>query len=361
MQRANNLLLALLLCATGFHASAIEIIPAFDSSITDLSNGSDVMLSIRAACFEYRYRLAESVPVNINFRNMTNGLGASVTPSVSVTYQDYRAKLEAHKTSILDGFAVASLPDQAANPVNGNTNMLVKVAHARAMGFHVVAGVDSTIHLNTAILKVSPASAYPALGYSLYATLCHEIDEALGFNSILNGRTNAPFQLGPIAPEDLFRFDSNDGSGHRVLDTISAAAYFYIPGFGEVGRFNVQAGGDYQDWYSDGVFVPARVQNAYGTPLADPRLKDDELNAFDAIGYTILPTPVWLDIDNGSDLYSGGYFFPFRSIATADSNIGSGGAIMVNATTNPTLHTTRISLANPAKLTAFNGTLRIAP
>ncbi len=119
----------------------------------------------------------------------------------------------------------------------------------------------------------------------------HEIDEALGFASALNGLSNgAPAPTGPVFPEDLFRYDQN---GSRTLTTdINAQAFFSINGGAtDLARFNQDAGGDFSDWYSPGGQTP-QVQDAFGTPGAKPNL-GVELTALDVIGYdlTAAPTP----------------------------------------------------------------------
>src|SRR5207244_5345433 len=123
--------------------------------------------------------------------------------------------------------------------------------------------------------------------FSLFATVCHEIDEVLGMSSSLNNLANgAPPPSGPIAPEDLFRYD---GSGARSFNTAAnAAAYFSLDGTTDLAQFNQYSGGDYQDWYSwpFGAATP-RVQDAFATHGVNP-VPDIELRVLDAIGHTIV-------------------------------------------------------------------------
>ena len=348
--------------AIGSRVMALDIIPTFDSSITNLPSGSDVVLSIRAAIFEYKYRVADPNRAFVVFKaDESVGLGASSTATNAQAYPDYRAKLAALSRSPLDALAVASLPVTTNNPVNANPLVRLRQAHERALGFNVPDSTDSTLRFKTSITRVSPSAAYPPNGYSLYAVVCHEINEVLGLGSVLTNLNNGdPAPNGPVEAEDLFRYDQNN---NRSFTTdANALAYFYVPGYGRVGRFNqtVNPAGDFNDWYQDG-FQPPRVQNWQATVGVDPRLSDQEMNAFDAIGYTVLPTPVWCDVVSGSDTGAGSYFAPLKTVATADGSVGSGGAILMVATGNPTLHTNRVSVATPCKITPFNGTLRIAP
>jgi hypothetical protein len=133
-------------------------------------------------------------------------------------------------------------------------------------------------------MNLSPASTDPSK-WSLFATVCHEIDEVLGMSSALNNLANgAPPPTGAIAPPDLFRYD---GSGARSFNTLSnTAAYFSLDGTTDLVRFNQYAGGDYQDWYSwpFGAATP-RVQDAFATHGANP-VPNVELTMLDVIGYT---------------------------------------------------------------------------
>jgi hypothetical protein len=125
--------------------------------------------------------------------------------------------------------------------------------------------------------------------FSLFSTVCHEIDELLGMSSALNGLTNgAPAPTGPIDPEDLFRYDQ---FGARSFTTdVNAASYFSLDGTTDMARFNQHQGGDYQDWYSFyGGQVP-QVQDAYATGGTAP-VPGVELRVLDALGYTRVVTP----------------------------------------------------------------------
>lgn len=124
--------------------------------------------------------------------------------------------------------------------------------------------------------------------YSLFAVVCHETDEAIGFGSQLNGLTNgeaAP--TGSIQPEDLFRYD---GSGNRSLTTaLNAVAYFSLDGVTNLAQFNQYDGGDFGDWYSYDVSVTPQVQDAFLSPGVNP-VPGVELRGQDVIGFTrVLP------------------------------------------------------------------------
>jgi hypothetical protein len=73
------------------------------------------------------------------------------------------------------------------------------------------------------------------------ATLEHEIDEVLGLGSGLDGFAH------PL-PEDFFRYTSDMV---RTYATTGDDAYFSIDGVNALAQFNMAAGADKGDWWSD--------------------------------------------------------------------------------------------------------------
>jgi hypothetical protein len=163
---------------------------------------------------------------------------------------------------------------------------------ARTLGFSInppPGQTDGTISLNTAVMNLSLNATNPAK-YSLFATVCHEINEVLGFGSALNGLNNGdPTPTGPVSPTDLFRYDA---AGARSLTTdVNAAVYFSLDGATDLVRFNQHQGGDYQDYYSFYGGQTPRVQDAFATAGASP-VPNVELTMLDVIGYTrVVPPP----------------------------------------------------------------------
>jgi hypothetical protein len=229
--------------------------------------------------------------VTITFEETGSGLGQSSTYYTTYSYASYRAALASHATTGDDATAVAHLPNQVANPVNGNSTMDITLPLARTLGFSGAdtppGQTDAIIYLNTSIMNLSLNSTNPST-YSLYSTVCHEMDEVLGMGSALNGLNNGdPTPTGAISPMDLFRYD---GSGARSFTTdVNAASYFSLDGTTDLVRFNQHQGGDFQDFYSYYGGQTPRVQDAYGTPGAQPP-PNVELTIIDAIGYTRVAT-----------------------------------------------------------------------
>lgn len=351
----------------GSRALAITIIPTFDSSITSDASAGAIETTIRAMCFEYKYRIADPTVVNITFRSTNTGLGSSFTGGSfggSFLYSSYVSALRAHASSAVDALVTNNLALTTANPVNGNSFIYLQYTLARTLGLSANApAVDNIITLNTGSCRISESddygfdfSCFCYTKYSLCPVVCHEMDESLGFGSALNGKNNgdaAP--TGSISPEDLWRYDQNNARSFTT--DVNAQAYFYVPGLGGVGRFNQTQGGDFSDWYGDGV---PRVQNATGSKDADPRLGDFEMAILDIIGYHMMPTPMWFDPTEGSG-GNGSYYSAFNTESNAGKATLNGGAVLIKNA--HTFHHSRIDSSTffrPVKLVSFDGT-RIVP
>ncbi len=82
--------------------------------------------------------------------------------------------------------------------------------------------------------------------------------------------------------EDLFRYDQNGSRSYTTTE--SAEAFFSLDGTTDLARFNQDATGDFNDWYSTGPHT-AQVQDAFATPGTTPDL-GVELEVLDALGFT---------------------------------------------------------------------------
>ncbi|MCC6361968.1 MAG: NF038122 family metalloprotease [Bryobacterales bacterium] len=269
--------------------AALIINPTFDTTITSDPNASTIMATINSAISDYAAAFTDPITVNIKFQ-LGGGLGSSSTWIGSISYAQFLTAITADKTTANDNLAVGSLPSQANNPVNGNSNVFLPWANLRALGFGVGAtpdGFDGTITLNTSIMNLTRQSIDPSK-YDLHAVVQHEIDEVLAIQSALNGSANGdPAPAGPASTLDLFRYDQN---GNRSFSSaLAAEAYFSINGgTTRLVRFNQQAGGDFSDFASS---ATPHVQDAYGTPGATPNL-GVELTMLDILGYDLAASPV---------------------------------------------------------------------
>ncbi len=266
--------------------NGLTIIPIFDSTITSDPNAATIEATINAAIAFYRQSFSDSVTVYVTFKEMTNGLGQSGWYYVTESYSDYRAALVSHATTADDSAALASLPAASANPVNGNSSVNLHLPLARALGFSGAdsssSSPDGTVLLNTAIMNLSSVQTDPSK-YSMFSTICHELDEVLAFASALDGRTNGHASpTGPVYPQDLFRYDQ---SGNRSFTTsLSAQSFFSFDGTNDLAQFNQYDGGDFGDWYSYDVEPVPEVQDAFFYPGVNP-VPEVELRFLDAIGF----------------------------------------------------------------------------
>jgi hypothetical protein len=262
------------------------ITPTFAANILSDPNSATIQATINAAIAVYESNFADPITVNITFQE-GGGLGGSSTFFQTISYATYLTQLTLDAKTSDDTTALAHLPTAAQYLLFfGTSNIDVKTANERAVGLINSQNPDGTITLNTSIMNLSRTGPQDSSKYDLMAVASHEIDEVLGLGSKLNSPATNPF------PEDLFRYDA---SGARSFTaSTSGTAFFSINGTTDLAEFNNQnTGGDFGDWRSNPLPVgaPVRVQDAFGTPGAQPNL-GVELRALDVIGYdSIAPEP----------------------------------------------------------------------
>ena len=281
-------MLAAALATFAAPAQGLTITAAYDSTITSDPNSALITSAIGDAITFYQSIISTNINVNITFKE-GGGLGGSSTSIRTVSYTNFVNALQGHSSGdATDVSALASLPGGTNSPVNGNANVVLTSANARALGFTANVATDSTITLNTSIMNYT-GKAFDSSFYSLLAVVEHELNEALGIGSELNtGLTNTA-----VFVEDLFRYSA---PGTRSYTTASGAtAYFSVDGgVTNIAGFN-QPGctgcSDYNDW--DGTAI--RIQNAFGTPGSTGNismaLTSPEAKVLDAIGYNFVLTP----------------------------------------------------------------------
>lgn len=281
-------LLGLLCAPAGAQQPAhLVIVPTYDNSILSDPNGSTIVSTISSAIQVYQNTFANPITVNITFSEMSSGLGQSLTYVGQVGYGTYRNALVTDKLSGGDTAFLNYLP-ASNDPTYSGKNVRVTTANFRALGFNVTPPIgkpDSTISLNTSLMNLSRATN-ASDKYDLYAVASHEIDEALGLGSALNGGT---VPAGLITGEDLFRYAA---AGTRSFNVDpDAQAYFSVDG-GQTALvyFNQDSRGDFQDWYSIGQHTP-EVQDAFGTPGVQINLGTNEVMALRVVGYNLAAAP----------------------------------------------------------------------
>jgi hypothetical protein len=267
--------------------AGLVIHPIFDASITSDPNATKITNTINAAIAAYECLFSDPITVNIQFSKMTNGLGQSTTYTGSIAYSDFVAALADDSMTTNDAVALNYLPGGTSNPVNGNPSVSLTTANLRALGINVGppnGQPDSFIALNFSIMNLTRFSTDPTK-YDLMAVAQHEMNEALGFTSALNGLANgAPAPSSAARLLDLFRYDA---SGARSFNTATnTASYFSIDGgTTDLVRFNQTQNADFQDWYYNP--QAPHVQDAFATPGATPNL-NVELTALDICGYNLV-------------------------------------------------------------------------
>jgi hypothetical protein len=284
-------------------AGSITIVPTFDSTITSLSDASDVEAAINGAIGEVEGAIASpnNITVAIDFQSMNSGLGESSTWIYTIPYYTYYNALAGVATSplqitALDSLGPAPSGPSSGNPVNGNSDVNITSAEGRNLGLNTPAGssYDSTIGLNTSITY--PPQPNNGSNYGLEAVANHEIDEALGIGgtgSTLEGTGGS--LTGPVGDLDLYRYSAPGVRSYSNTNTTSPYSYFSIDGGNTVlSYFNQTDGSDFGDWLSNPIpagFEP-QVQDAFGEPGTDPLLGTNEVTAFAAIGYEVVaPEP----------------------------------------------------------------------
>lgn len=269
-------------------AASFVIVPTFDSSITSLASAATIEATINAAIATYEADITTPVTINITFKNVTTGLGASSYSNFIVPYATYLKALTASKTSASDTTALAHLPSTTNNPVTNNADMLVHSALAKALGLAASLNIastasDGTVSLNTSLMNLSRTGTQSATKYDLQTVAMHEIDEVLGFGSTMGQGLASPYSTYP-SPEDLFRYTK---TGTRSFTTTTTAlAYFSIDGTTLLDQFNNTGSGDYADWVNTST---VQVQDTNGTEGKTANL-NVELTALDVIGYTLNTT-----------------------------------------------------------------------
>ncbi len=273
-------------------SAAITITPTFDSSITGNANAADIMASINSAIQVYQTTIATPITVNITFKaNESVGLGQSATLNTDMSYSQFLTDLTALQSSANDTLALAHLGAGPNNPVNANANIRLTLPLLRALGETSLGnnfgGHDAVVSLKTSIMNLTRTGPQNPVKYDLLDVVSHEINEVLGFGSALNGLANgAPSPTGAIKSLDLFRYDQ---AGSRSLTTAAAAeAYLSLDGTTRLTRFNQNAGGDFNDFFTGTL---PQVQDAFSTPGVQINLGVNEWTGLDVIGYSLAAVP----------------------------------------------------------------------
>ena len=296
------------LCASQAHAN-INIIPTYDPTWTTGPNQDPTAAADEATITNYinstyNVNILNPITVNVDFSDINTGLGQSVTTYYSTDYATYRQAL-LNTTPSNAAIINANLPVGTVNPVPGNATAGVDYTSAQGRAFGLfgaptktVAGepgqlFDSVIGLNIGLIQSD--------NYSLTAVASHELNEALGLYSELDG-TNPPDgndvsdppAFGTTGALDFFRY--SPGGARSFTNSGTAVSYFSNDGTTPIVYFNQTTGADYHDWASDvdrnipgTVVVGPQVQDAFSTPGVSYGQGPSEVAALKDVGYNFAP------------------------------------------------------------------------
>ncbi len=287
----------------------LVITPTFDSSITNDPNAALLQADILTAITAYQTLFTDNVTVSILFRYATTtpgggSMGGSLARSnytlYSRAYGTYVTALtnDASK-SANDLTALAHLPAAGAFP-NAPTRITVSSANGRALSMNTPGAMDATANVGTGgtfdgIVTINSGQNFaltrPVAGtgkFDVLQSIEHEIDEVLGFGSILPATTDFSGNAA-VRPQDLFRYSAPGTVS--LASGGSASSYFSIDG-GQtlIVSYNQNSTGDYGDW---GPSPTPLVQLAFSFPNTQSDVTRDspEGVGLDVIGYDLTPVP----------------------------------------------------------------------
>jgi len=306
--------LALLLTLAAGTLSAragLVIVPTYDSSITSDPQHAVIEATIQDAINNIDAALSNSVTVDITFSEMSSGLGESNSYYYQTSYASYLSALQNNQVlSSDDRTAIASLGSgTAANPVNGDSDIIATQALLEALQVNVqgdgpLSGpvTGNSIQLNTSVMNLSRTGSQNPDFYDLEGVAAHEIDEILGVGGAGSNLSDGGSTTGPVGPLDLYRYSAPGTRSYSV--TPGADPYFSINGgVSNLDYFNQEGaadGSDMSDW-GNGITgaeygnTPPQVQDAFGTPGAQPNLGPGEMTALDVAGWNLTSNGLQLE------------------------------------------------------------------
>lgn len=324
-----------------FPARGLIIKTTYDASVTNLANAAQVegAFSNAVQTFQNLYTNAITVNITVYWGNAwpygSIGLGASFTEELGTyTYSQVTNAFRAHRNSIADTNALASLP--SSDPIAGNA-WWVPQAEIKALGLPGLAandpGEDGAVGFaSDQTYTFDPTNRAVAGKLDFIGAAEHEISEVLGRIYGLN------YMGVGYVPYDLFRFTNNAARNFSFTATnvyfsvdngVTALDFFYT---------NVNLG-DIQDWQSSS---PEDSFDAFVTDGGRLMLSAADVIALDIIGYNSPHTTV----PHLTGVQSGSGNFQVNFTNT------SGASFTVQASTNLISKTNWIVLGNPTEISS---------
>jgi len=213
----------------GFYspASALVIVPSYDSSITGAANAADIEAGITTAISAVDALYSNPITVTIQFGSVQSvAAGFSTFGTVQQTYAQYVALLKANAAAH-PGNTVLATAVQHLNEGNGANpkDVMLTTANARALGlnaagFALGTTFDGVINLNPFFSLTSGGTVQPT-GLSIAE---HEINEVLGGGGggTMEGQFGGQF-YGSLDP---YRYAFGPQTPGQPLTTVGAVGAF---------------------------------------------------------------------------------------------------------------------------------------